>query len=589
MFNIYGTLAFLVIFCIHSIKANDENHKYSRKEAVTLWVNSVGPYNNPQETYPYYDLPFCKPAHGIETKKKVSGIGEVLEGNELRNSGLKLHFPDDEDRELVCELTLDGETATTFESMVDQQYWYELFLDDLPMWGMVGEVLRDEEHSRMEKHIFTHRSLSLAYNGNRIVEANLTSENPVPIEKGRKLKFTYSVVWHNQPFKFFEHQIHWFSVFNSFMMVVFLCGLVGLILLRTLRSDLARYAKENDDLDLESMQGLGDGDSGWKQIHGDVFRAPVNLVTFSALLGTGWQLLILVLCVILYAMAGRWHGHMYEDRGEMVSTFIVCYALSSVVGGYVSGSFYRQYFSTPKAEAASQWQKTMVCTISLFPFIVCIVTSMLNGVAVYYDTISAIPLMVIVKMLSIWIFVSLPLSVVGTVAGRHWSGKYEPICRVNSIPRPIPTAAWWADAWFVIPAAGILPFGSIFIEMYFMFTALWSYKFYYVYGFVLLVYAILSMVTICTTIVAVYCILNAENYHWQWIAFGSAASTGGYVFAYSVYYFFYKTKMTGLLQISYYYGYMGLFCVALSLMCGSIGTWGATLFVKKIYRNVKID
>jgi hypothetical protein len=45
------------------------------------------------------------------------------------------------------------------------QYWYELFLDDLPMWGMVGEVLRDDAHSRMEKHIFTHRSLNIAYSG----------------------------------------------------------------------------------------------------------------------------------------------------------------------------------------------------------------------------------------------------------------------------------------------------------------------------------------------------------------------------------------------------------------------------------------
>ena len=46
-----------------------------------------------QETYPYYELPFCKPDHGIQTKKRPSGIGEILEGNELRNSGLKLHYP----------------------------------------------------------------------------------------------------------------------------------------------------------------------------------------------------------------------------------------------------------------------------------------------------------------------------------------------------------------------------------------------------------------------------------------------------------------------------------------------------------------
>jgi hypothetical protein len=40
--------------------------------------------------------------------------------------------------------------------------------------------------------------------------------------------------------RFFEHQIHWFSIFNSFMMVVFLCGLVALILMRTLKQDYAK-------------------------------------------------------------------------------------------------------------------------------------------------------------------------------------------------------------------------------------------------------------------------------------------------------------------------------------------------------------
>jgi len=42
---------------------------------------------------------------------------------------------------------------------------------------------------------------------------------------------------------FFLWQIHWFSIFNSFMI-----GLVSMILMRTLRKDYARYSKE-DDLD----------------------------------------------------------------------------------------------------------------------------------------------------------------------------------------------------------------------------------------------------------------------------------------------------------------------------------------------------
>lgn len=590
-------ITFLLKF---TARGDDNTHHYTEDEVVVLWVNTVGPYHNPQETYPYYQLPFCKPSHGIETHKRPSGIGEALEGNELRNSGLKLHFAKNIPREDVCDMKLDKSMVAEFELAVDRQYWYELFLDDLPMWGMVGEVLHDETHGKLEKHIFTHRSLSISYNNDRIIEVNLTSENPISIEEGQLLSFTYSVNWKStdKPFDtrfnryleydFFEHKIHWFSVFNSFMMVIFLCGLVALILLRTLRNDFARYAKENE-LDVEGIQRVGE-DSGWKQVHGDVFRAPDNLILFSALVGTGWQLLFLVLGVILYAMAGPYiHGNMYEDRGEMISTFIVCFALSSSVAGYASGSYYKQFFTSSRSESTSHWQDAMMCTMLLLPGLVVVVMIVLNTVAIYYDTLSAIPLAVILKMAAIWVFVSVPLTIGGTILGRHWMGKYESPCRVNSIPRPIPVGAWYTDPALIIPVTGVLPFGSIFIEMYFIFTALWSYKFYYVYGFMLLVYIILALVTICTTIVAVYFVLNAENYHWQWVTYSAGGSTAAYVFLYSIFYFFYKTQMSGLLQITHYFGYMTLFCISLFFMCGTIGLWGASLFVRKIYANVKID
>jgi transmembrane 9 superfamily protein 3 len=116
-----------------------------------------------------------------------------------------------------------------------------------------------------------------------------------------------------------------------------------------------------------------------------------------------------------------------------------------------------------------------------------------------------------------------------------------------------------------------------------------SPQFYYVYGFLLLVASILMMVTICTSIVAAYFVLNAENYHWQWVAMGAAGSTSGYVFLYSIFYFCFKTQMTGLLQVAFYFGYTALFCSALFLMCGTVGVWGTSVFVNKIYKSIKID
>lgn len=50
----------------------------------------------------------------------------------------------------MCDMTLDKKISKHFESAVTRQYWYELFLDDLPMWGMVGESLRDDA-GNMEK------------------------------------------------------------------------------------------------------------------------------------------------------------------------------------------------------------------------------------------------------------------------------------------------------------------------------------------------------------------------------------------------------------------------------------------------------
>ena len=58
--------------------------------------------------------------------------------------------------------------------------------------------------------------------------------------------------------------------------------------------------------------------------------------------------------------------------------------------------------------------------------------------------------------------------------------------RVNAVPRPIPEKKWFMEPLTIILLGGILPFGSIFIEMYFIFTSFWAYKIYYVYGFMLL-------------------------------------------------------------------------------------------------------
>lgn len=104
-----------------------------------------------------------------------------------------------------------------------------------------------------------------------------------------------------------------------------------------------------------------------------------------------------------------------------------------------------------------------------------------------------------------------------------------------------------------------------------------------------LVYVILAIVTVCVTIVVTYFLLNNEDYRWPWTAFAASCSTAGYVFLYSVYYFFVKTKMSGFFQTVFYFGYMSIFCVALGVMCGTLGYCGCSVFVRRIYVNIKSD
>ena len=84
----------------------------------------------------------------------------------------------------------------------------------------------------------------------------------------------------------------------------------------------------------------------------------------------------------------------------------------------------------------------------------------------------------------------------------------------------------------------------------------------------LLVFLILAIVTICVTIVCTYFLLNAEDYRWQWTSFLAGASTACYVYLYSFYYFFFKTKMYGLFQTVFFFSYQFVFSFGIGIMCG---------------------
>lgn len=61
---------------------------------------------------------------------------------------------------------------------------------------------------------------------------------------------------------------------------------------------------------------------------------------------------------------------------------------------------------------------------------------------------------------------------------------------------------------------GVLPFGAIFVELFFVLSSIWTDKYYYVYGFLLISFFILINTCAEVTIVLTYFQLCAEDYKW---------------------------------------------------------------------------
>lgn len=107
----------------------------------------------------------------------------------------------------------------------------------------------------------------------------------------------------------------------------------------------------------------------------------------------------------------------------------------------------------------------------------------------------------------------MPLVFVGSYFG-YKTAAYEDPVRTNKIPRQIPEQPWYMNQVFSVLIGGILPFGAVFIELFFILTSMWLHQFYYLFGFLCLVFVILVITCAEITIVLCYFQLCSEDYRW---------------------------------------------------------------------------
>lgn len=564
--------------------------KYKEKEKVEVFVNKVGPYFNPHETYHYYQLPVCRPE---KIQHKALSLGEVLDGDRMAVSLYDIAFKVDATKVDLCKLTLKEEDVKRLREAIEDLYYYEIVIDEIPVRGFIGHL----EEGNMLPHVHTihfwnHQLINIEYNGDEIIFANISTKDSelislddptIPLE----IPFTYSVKWHETSMEYKDRgkrvrdniffpktlEIHWLSIINSMVLVFLLMGFVVIILTRVLKKDFARYNIEDDEDVVEEE------DNGWKIIHTDVFRFPPCKTLFCAILGVGTQFLILASSILLMALLGMFNVH---HHGSINTAAILLYALTSCISGYVSANLYRKM-------GGENWVWNANLTSILFagPFFV--VWSFVNTVAWIYGSTQALPWGTIILLGMLWAVLGYPLTVIGSIFGKNWANGFDAPCRTKNIAREIPPLVWYRSTLAHCIVGGFLPFSAISVELYYIFATVWGREQYTLYGILFVVYAILLSVTACISVALTYFQLSVEDYRWWWRSIFSAGSTGLFVFFYALFYYFKRSNMSGMLQTIEFFGYTFLACYVFFLMLGTMSFFASLKFVRYIYVNIKMD
>ncbi|PRP81375.1 hypothetical protein PROFUN_11062 [Planoprotostelium fungivorum] len=593
---------------------------YAKGAEVKLKANKMTSIHT-QLPYSFYSLPFCKPK---KVERDPENLGEFLRGDIVQSTSYEVKMLQPETCRAVCGVMhYAKKDINDFAKKIHYQYKIHLLLDNLP--GAVvkkqktdkqkevvvyetgyylGQSLVPKEgsakketnmyrlfnHINMKVHVHdSPDGLSKRVVGFDIKPQSINHGGDVPncgsgkfmdITKDQEadVLWTYSVEWQESSvmwinrwdryLKDTDPQIHWFSIVNSLMIVAFLTGMMAMIMMRTLHADFRRYNQETN----EEVE-----ETGWKLVHGDVFRPPVRPMLLSVLLGSGVQIFGMTLITMIVAALGFLSP---ANRGGLISSMVVLFVIMGIFAGYFSTRNFRML-------KGNSWKKNTIFTALSFPGTVFTIFFILNMIMRVKGSSGAVPVVTLLSILVLWTGISTPLVFLGSYLAYKQPAVQHPV-RTNQIPRQIPEQVWYMHPVVSILMGGVLPFGAIFIELLFIFSAIWGHKLYYIFGFLFMVFIILVLTCAEITIIMCYFQLCSEDYHWWWRSFLTSGASALYMFLYAIYYYT-KLDLEESVSIMLYFGYTLIMSLGFFVLTGAIGYASTFLFVSKIYAQIKVD
>jgi len=249
-----------------------------------------------------------------------------------------------------------------------------------------------------------------------------------------------------------------------------------------------------------------------------------------------------------------------SNRGSLATVMLLFYTLFAFVGGYVSARAYKFF-------EGQGWRRLFLYTPFVGPLFIFSVFFFLNLFVWARRASGAVPFTTMLVVILIWFVISVPLSLAGSWLGFKARAIASPV-RTNQIPRQIPPASGYMRPIPSMLLVGVLPFGAIFVELYFIMNSIWTGKVYYMFGFLFICYGLMIITCAAVTVLMIYFLLCAESYHWQWRSFFTAGSSAMYVFAYAILYWIRTLSFSSWTSGVLYLGYSGLIAVAWFVLTG---------------------
>jgi len=615
---IAASLAVTSAFYLPGVAPTD----YRKGDKVDLLVNAL---SSNQEFLPfdfYYEkFHFCKPQGGAPISQSES-LGSILFGDRIFTSPFNLKMLQNENCSVICKSTVPKGDVPFIHDRIRESYSYNWLVDGLPaarakqdnrsgeifysIGFELGKMDRDGNptlHNHFDIHIEYHEErhdhgeptyrvvgvLVWPYSKNTSPQNNGTvakcMENDTPLRlsetQDNEVTYTYTLYWAPSDVMWatrwdnylhvFDPKIHWFSIINAIVIVLFLTGMVAMILMRALHKDITRY-------NILDAQEDAQEDFGWKLVHGDVFRPPPQAMLLSVYVGNGTQLILMSGITLAFAVLGFLSP---SNRGSLMTVMLMFWVVFSYASGFVSARMYKMF-------GGECWKQNVGFSAFLLPGALFISLLILNIFLIGETSSGAVPFGTMFALIALWFLVSVPSSFTGSYQGFK-RPKIEAPVRTNQIPRQVPEQVWYLRPIPLMLMGGVLPFGSIFIELFFILKSLWYHQVYYVFGFLFLVYLILILTCAEVSILMCYFQLCAEDYNWWWRSFFTSGASAFYMFMYTILYYFTQLEVKSFISTILYFGWSAIMSSIFFVLTGTIGFFSCLVFVRKIYASIKID